>query len=186
MHLAALILTPIFLAAGIASGFTLNTRNALEPPEPLCGGIGTKCFLGNPAICDFGHCCCGSPAASPTGCDETPCSIFQEENLQSGEIVEGVVVYLVTSSDMQVRQLMGDRRRLMEDRRYLMAQARQIRTKRRKGRRMWSCAPKKMQVRHIFVQILVLSHHHLVPPPASRDFFGGPYWTKALNVLPKS
>ncbi|KAJ7846729.1 hypothetical protein B0H14DRAFT_2583985 [Mycena olivaceomarginata] len=48
MHLAALILTPIFLAAGIASGFTLNTRNALEPPEPLCGGIGTSAFSETP------------------------------------------------------------------------------------------------------------------------------------------
>ncbi|KAF8174526.1 hypothetical protein K438DRAFT_1771635 [Mycena galopus ATCC 62051] len=49
-------------------------------------------------------------------------------------------LYFVTSSDEQVRQLMGDRRRLMGDLRHLMAQAPQIRTKRRKDRRMSSGA----------------------------------------------
>jgi hypothetical protein len=45
----------------------------------------------------------------------------------------GVVVYLISSSDVQVRHLMEDLRQLMADRRRLMAQVRQIRIKRKKA-----------------------------------------------------
>jgi hypothetical protein len=66
---------------------------------------------------------------------------------------EALAVYLVSSSDVQIRQLMEDLHQLMKDRRSSMAQVHQIRTKRKKSRQKYSRAPKSVKVRQICVQL---------------------------------